>query len=115
MRIIVIDTGARITGFKYTNLRGQWQRNNCNIYQLKGYDLKSKCWKNYDRQLQERYFDINVVSNGELFTTLDKKDLTTFSIHKILTMMKIVSGKFHIVANTRFIRMEFDVKDNVSL
>ena len=34
---------------------------------------KVKCWKNYDQELQERFFKIKR-SNGEAFTALDKKD-----------------------------------------
>ena len=73
----------------------KWSVTNYKHYSYEARELPS--WqKNYDWQLEERYFEIKR-SNGELFTTLDKKDLITFTIDEILTMMSIMSGKFHIV------------------
>ena len=55
--------------------------------------------------------------NGDVFTTFVRNDLPTFTIHEILTMMKIESGEFHIVSGVREKkRIVFDdVADDLSL
>ena len=115
MGIIVVDTGARITRFKYNNKEHVDDDDTISTsINLRDLLKKVKCWKNYDRELEERYFEIKR-SNGEIFTLLDKKDLGTFTINEILAMMNITSGEFHIVSNTKYIRMETDVEDDASL
>ena len=116
MGIIVIDTGARINRFKYSNkvVGDDGKETISTSVKLRDLIKKAKCWKNYDRTLEERYFDIKR-SNGEVFTSLDKKDLATFTINEILTMMNISSGEFHVISNTRYITMEVDFNDDASL
>ena len=101
--IIVIDTGARITRFKYSdNVSVNDEDDNyvCIGITLKDLVKKAKCWPNYDRELMERYFIIKC-TNSEIVTTLDKSDLPKFTINDILGIMNIDNGEFHIVTKTR--------------
>ena len=113
----MIDTGARTTRFKYSDSANDEEDSNyiCTSTTLKDLVKKAKCWPKYDRELYERYFIIKR-TNNETVTTLDKSDLLNFTIHDILKIMKVDSGEFHIVAETRNQIVEsVDIEDELSL
>ena len=117
--IAVVDSGTRATKFKYCDEITANENKNDNYIStnmtLKELVKKAKCWPNYDRELMERFFEIKH-SNGEVVTTLGKSELSTFTVHEIITIMNIQNGEFHIVANTRYQKMEsVDIRDDVSL
>ena len=115
--IAVVDTGVRITRFKYSDGTNVNEDENfiSTSEKLKDLVKKAKCWPNYDRKLEERFFEVKN-SIGELFTTLDKADLSTFTIHDIVSMMNIQSGEFHIIGCTRSMKMEsVDAEDDISM
>ena len=116
--IAVVDTGVRTSRFKYTDDETTASEDDSFIStskKLKDLVQKAKCWPKYDREFDERHFEVKN-SSGEVFTTLDKKDLSTFTIHDIVMMMNIKSGEFHIVGRTRSKKIEsVDVEDEISM
>ena len=120
MGIVNVDTSKRITKFKFADTQPEEDYDPLSDFvftniKLINLVLKAKGWKQYDKEKDERYFEIKK-PNGEILTAFVKNDLKDFSIHEILTMMKIDGGEITILAEVRSKKIKSsDIQDNLSM